>query len=236
MKMMIRNNVAILLGGAILASSCATPTPEVDKSAAGDQISFDGLYPVTGTYVDKAWAHPDLDLTGYKKILIVGAGIHYRPVKGSAGNRTGSQSSREFPISEKNRVKMAEEVGKAFREELAKVESLELATAPGPDVLIVRGALLDVVSRIPPERIGRSDVYLSSIGEATLVLELIDSESNTVLVRALDRRAAEQLGMVMKSSSVTNWSEVRRLAKRWATLLRTRLEAISTNMDLGSAA
>ncbi len=57
-----------------------------------------------------------------------------------------------------------------------------------PDVLLIRGALLDVVSYVPPDNIsGRGSVFLSSVGEATLVIELRDSITNAILARAIDR-------------------------------------------------
>ena len=55
---------------------------------------------------------------------------------------------------------------------------------------MIRGGLIDVVSHVPPETVGRSDIYLKSVGEATLVIEISDSESNAPLVRIVDRRAA----------------------------------------------
>jgi hypothetical protein len=80
------------------------------------------------------------------------------------------------------------------------------------------------------------DVYLASVGEATLILELVDSESNTVLVRAVDRRAADSQNRSFPSNSVSNWAEVRRLAAFWARLLRERLDELASAMTLGEDA
>jgi hypothetical protein len=75
--------------------------------------------------------------------------------------------------------------------------------------------------------VGRGDIYLSSVGEATLVLELKDSLSGETIYRAIDRRAAERAGgTMMTSNTVTTKSEVRRLAQRWATRLREGLDSI----------
>ena len=97
----------------------------------------------------------------------------------------------------------------------------------GDDVLILQGALLDVVSKVPPDHVGRSEIYLSSVGEATLVIEALDSMSEEVIFRAVERRAAERVGsQPIQSTSVTTWSEVRRLIRRWATTLRKGLDSI----------
>jgi len=99
---------------------------------------------------------------------------------------------------------------------------------PGPDVLLVRGAIIDIVSRVPPQGPGRSDVYLDSVGQATFVIELIDSETSTVLARATDTRAAETPGYTLKANRVTNTAEVRKLATYWASLLVDALNTITT--------
>ncbi len=71
------------------------------------------------------------------------------------------------------------------------------------------------------------------MGEATLVIELADSQSGSVLVRAVDRRAAQQTGWMTESTSVTNAAEVRRLFSSWARMVRTALEELTDDLDIG---
>ncbi len=81
--------------------------------------------------------------------------------------------------------------------------------------------------RYPPEMKGRGEIYLSSVGAATLVIEGIDSMSGEVVFRAVDRRSVKPAGArIQRVNTVTNWSEVRRVARRWATILREGLESI----------
>jgi len=93
-------------------------------------------------------------------------------------------------------------------------------------VLIVEGGVLDVVSYVPPEPIGvQSAVFLSSVGEATLVLELRDSESRAILARSIDRRAADNPSTDIRyANNVTRSADVQRLIRRWATRLREGLD------------
>ena len=100
--------------------------------------------------------------------------------------------------------------------------------SPGPEVLLIRGGLLDVVSRVPPETIGRSSIWIDSVGEATLVLEVRSSESNSIYARAVDRRAASS-AMMRESNRVTNRAEVRRLGRRWGSLIREALDTLLTD-------
>jgi hypothetical protein len=209
-----------------LSAGCATGPPVLDTSASAE-LSFDGLYPLNNTRADAAWSIADLDLSGYTKIMLQSAGIEYRSA--NAGSRTRIRSSQtEFALSDEKKARLREIVQEAFVTELAKSKKFTLVTAPGDDVLLVRGALLDVVSKAPPGPIGRGDIFLSSIGAATLVLELRDSVSEAILARAVDRRAADNIGgELRRSNSANNQQAVKRLANHWARELRNRLEEFS---------
>ena len=88
------------------------------------------------------------------------------------------------------------------------------------------GYMIDIVSAVPPETVGRNRIYLNRVGEATLVLELRDSMSNEILARSADRRGADP-AWTIESSRVTNLAEVRRLARTWARILVNRLDQIA---------
>ncbi len=208
----------------LLIFGCATSTPTIDTGPDAE-VTFDGLHEIKGSIADKAWARPDLELSQYSKIRLQGAGIEYRP--GGESGRTSMARSRGGPyeVTEKQKEGLRQVVAEAFLDELGKSEKYSLVNESGPDVLLVRGALLDVVSYVPPEPIGRGSIYLSRVGEATLVLELRDSITEAILARVVDRRAAEDMGgMLQESNRVHNTAEVRRLAKRWASMLRERLD------------
>jgi len=137
-----------------------------------------------------------------------------------------NRSADEFPIEPENRARFEEEVGEVFRDELAKIENWEYVTEPGRDVLMLVGYIIDVVSAVPPDPIGRNRIYLTRVGEATLVLELRDSMSSEILARSADRRGADPAWPI-ESSRVTNLAEVRRLARTWARILVRRLDQIA---------
>jgi len=221
--------LAIVALAAIAAVGCSsTPTFQTGEDA---DVTHDGLTRMDRTVMDAVWARTDLDLRGITKIMLLGAGVEYRPVDGPYSGRRGVGSARrssntsEFQLHPETQALFEEEITGAFLEELAASEVFEIVEEPGPDVLLVHGGLLDVVSRVPPENVGRSRVFLDSVGEATLVLEVRDSVSLTVLVRAVDRRA--MAGMTtFESSEPRNRAEVRRLGRRWGQMLREGLEAV----------
>ena len=231
--MMIEQNAKLvgLSAIALLCTGCAM-NPTIDTSADAG-LSFDGLYPVEGTRADKAWARQDVDLSIYDKIMLEGVGIHYRPVKDVS--RAAQSRASEFPISAETKKEMREVLSEGFLKELSKTDRFEFVSEPGPDVLLIRGALIDVVSRVPPDRAGRSEVYLSSVGEATLVVELIDSQSEAVLIRSVDRRAAEKVGPARASNTASNRAEVRRLAASWGRSLREGLEYLADEFEVGAS-
>ncbi len=212
------------VAAAILATTACSMTPAIDTSPTAE-VTFDGLHEVTGVRVDKAWARPGFDITGYSKIKLQGAGIEFRPGGESGRTYLSRTNADHFEVTPEQRERFQALVTRAFLQELAKSESFEIVNDPGPDVLLVRGGLIDVVSFVPPEPVGRSDIYLSAVGEATLVLEIRDSITNAILVRVVDRDAAEDIGGgFSESNRVNNAAEVRRLVNRWARALRERLD------------
>ena len=217
--------IMYLTAAALLLSACASePTIQQGPDA---ETSFDGLVRIDNSRFQRAWIDPDVDLGSYTKIMPGTAKFEFRAVKERTRTSTSLTSAQEFWISEDNRERLVETVSQIFREEMAKSQHFTITDTPGQDTLIVTGALLDIVSRVPPESVGRTEVFLSSVGEATLVLELRDSLSGETIYRAADRRAIERAGgQAIHANTVTTWSEVRRWARRWATRLVEGLDSI----------
>ena len=133
----------------------------------------------------------------------------------------------EFWISDENRQKLIDTVTEIFAEELAEVEGYTMTDKRGPNAMIVVGGLYDIVSEVPPEYIGASRIYLSAVGEATLVIEVRDSLSGATIFRGIDRSKIESgANTMVEANPVTAWAEVRRWARRWGGRLRTGLESI----------
>jgi hypothetical protein len=209
---------AVLIYAAGVQAAPRAPRIQTGPDA---EVTYDGLYRVDRSVMDAAWVKPDLDLTGYTKLMLGSAGISYKKIDNV------SRSSTQFPVREENKERLRTVMREEFVEELEKLERYELVSEPGPDVLMLVGGVIDVVSHVPSDanspRFTRGGIYLSSVGAATLVVELRDSESNEVLARAADRRSAEAM-RAFEYNEVQGWAEVRRLAKNWARTLRQRLE------------
>lgn len=218
--------LATIAIAAVFAGCTAAPSVQTGADA---ETTFDGLVKIDNSRFADAWIDPDVDLSRYNKIIPIRAEFEFRAVKENpkaTGLRRSNES--EYWITEENRARLVEEVSDVFRDELAKSKSFTITDQPGPDTLILVGTLHDIVSRVPPDLIGRGEIFISSVGEATLVLELRDSLSGETIYRALDRRRGEQPGgtTMIRSNSVTTWAEVRRLARRWAVRLREGLDSV----------
>ncbi|MGI9272293.1 MAG: DUF3313 family protein [Woeseiaceae bacterium] len=218
----IRTTIIGLAAMAFVGCTASTPTLDTSPEA---EMTFDGLYPVKGGRMDEAWARADFDIESYSKVLMQDVGIEYRPGGESRRRSALSTRSSHYEVTTAQKERFESLLREVFLDELAKGDHFELVAEPGPDVLLIRAGLLDVVSFVPPDPLGNADVYLSRVGEATLVLEMRDSVSDAILVRAVDRRAAEDIGgSFTVSNRVTNSAEVRRLARHWATGLRQGLD------------
>lgn len=213
------------LAAMIFIAGCATePSVQTGPDA---ETTFDGLVRIDHARFAGAWIDPDVDLEQYTKIIPGGAEFEFRSVQKMSASAARRADEREFWISDSNRQRLADTVTDVFEEELRKSKYFTVTDEPGPDALVIVGGLHDIVSQVPPEDVGRSEVWLRSVGEATLVIELRDSLSNEVVYRAVERRAAENVGnRMIRANTATTWAEVRRWARRWAVRLREGLDSI----------
>ena len=218
--------LAIFAAANSVGCTAASPTIQTGPDAA---VSFDGLHEIDNSRADIAWAVPDIDLSGYTSILPVSLGIEYTEVANKANTAITRAQRGPYFIDDNARAEFEALVGEIFMEELHKSDRFRIVDERGPNTLIVAGGLLDVTSQVPPTKVGSSSrIYLSSIGDATLVLEIRDSETNRILARAIDRRAAEPIGSSFQTSnSVSDTAEIRRLIRYWATGLREALDGFN---------
>ncbi len=208
----------------MIFAGCSS-TPPTIQTGADAEVSFDGLHKIDNALFASAWADPDIDFSGYSKVIPGGAEYQFRAVDKNSGNMRSGSSNSQYWISDADRERLVKETTEFFAEELANSERFEVTDTKGGDVIILRGALHDIVSNVPSDLMGRGDIYLSKVGEATIVVEILDSMSNKVIFRGTERRTAEPV-VAVRSNSVSTWAEVRRLMRRWASTVREGLDSI----------
>ena len=99
-------------------------------------------------------------------------------------------------------------------------------TEPGPDVLRVRPQIVDLyINALENRGPGIVDTYVVDAGEMTLVADLLDSQTNTLLAHVKDReRDSDYTGQFQIANRVTNTAEARRVIAEWARTLREALD------------
>ena len=218
---MLNFRKAVLLGLAL--GFCGLAAAQDDDL----EVTYDGLVRIDKGAYKLSWADPDVDFTVYDKVIPGGATFQFRAVKKTSSTVARARNQKEFWISDSDKQKLEETVTEIFQAEIAKSKHFEVVAEPGPDTLIIRGAMADIVSQVPPDLMSRGEIYLSSMGEATLVIEAVDSLSGEVIYRGVERRAIQRAGnQMVLANTVTTWAEVRRWARRWATRLREGLDGI----------
>ena len=206
---------------------------EAQEQQSEGSNRYSELVKVDGAF-SETFVMPGVNFGDFNKVYLWEAQFEYRDVGPARKTRSTMLSThkREFGISEEDRRKFEEIVGEAFNKEIAKAKEFSIIDNIDDidsSTLILRGALIDIISRVPPEMVGRSDVYLSSVGAATFAMEFIDARTGGVVTLVAERRAMETLnsrsGMAtVPANSASVMGDIRRWSGDLARRLRTRLD------------
>lgn len=215
--------LALLLSTATVCglSACQTTKP----SQLDELTAQEGLERVKVKGVDAAYRRPGANLSAYNKLLVHPAYVEFsknwKPEQDSALYRMNE------PDREKIRTGIAEMFAEVMQKELQDKGGYQLVDEPAPDVLEVRPAIVNLYINAPDismQTAGRTRTYTADAGEMTLVIELRDSVTGTLLSRAFDRRSGDNMTWQW-TTSVTNSAEARRIIAGWADTLRNALDA-----------
>lgn len=217
----------LCLGGALVLAACAASPLQPGPDG---ELTAEGLQRMTGSNLDEVWVRPGADLRGYRAVVLEPTEVAYREV----GERVSYDTPRMraepdgFPIPADQRARIERSFRDRLAQELDASPHYRRVDEPAAGTLSVRAVLVDFVSRVPPEgSYGRRETYVSSVGEATLVLELWDIERDELLARAMDhRRAGPQGHQLIRANHVTSWGEIDRQMQRWAGEVRSLLDQL----------
>lgn len=211
------NMIRLILLASILIT---VPAFAQEAAPASDSPPETELQKQKGEFFKEVWVHPDADFTQYDKLFLWEGVFEYRDVGPARRSRSTmiSTHKREFGISDVDREKFEEIVGEAFDQGLQGKgdKRFELVSELGPGTMILRGGVLDIISMVPPGTVGRSDIYLASIGEGTLVLELLDAQTGDVLALVAERRSFSRPGGLSTTTMPTNSATIVGDLRRWA--------------------
>jgi hypothetical protein len=180
--------------------------------------SWDGLVEVKAKKMDAVFLLPGADFRPYTKVMIDPTQVAFHKDWMRSMNQTQRDLSRRVTQEDADRILSAarSNFDDIFGEAFTKA-GLTVVTAPGPDVLRVSTAVVNLYVNAPDiPTPGRSYTFTAEAGEATLIIETRDSMTGALMGRVVDRRETRgTMGMQM-TTSATNVSEFRALFKQWA--------------------
>ncbi len=205
----------LLVFAAIFAVT-VTPT----QGRAEGPLNYEGLTDVTVRTLDHAQVRPDVVFSVYTGVMLDDVTVAFR---------TPDRSQRQFPLDDEQKTRFHELLSQAYLSELAALRNLELVSEPGRDILQLSIRVQDVAATAVPRsvaNVGRAAMALQAVGEATLVIEVFDSQSGEILARGVDTKAIEGAAMAQDGGLVSRWEDVDKLCAQWASTTRQRLESL----------
>lgn len=208
--------IVILLGFFGLMSACAPqPTTPIDLP----ESNFDGLEKINSRHFSAAFVRPGVNFSHYQELLLGESELAFR---------TPDRSKQQFPLTAEQKSRFRQLLDARFAKELTNSTTLQMTSSPGPRALKLEVRVQDIIAMVPPRSVsGVGDIALQALAEATLVIEISDSESEEILARVFDRRVIEGTAIAQRQGPpVTQWEEVEAVCDRWASTVRARLDVV----------
>ena len=213
----------------VAAVFCFVCSPALLAAQPPPEVSQDGLHLQKSTKSTLVYMKPGATWTQYSKVAILDCFVDFDKNWQRDYNSSQISSSNRVSESDMNRIKndVASEFKKVFTKQLQAKGGYQVVDAAGPDVLIVRPAIINVRVTAPDlMTAGISRTVVRSAGSATLYLELWDSATNTILARAMDAKADPGFaGRGQTADRVTNTMAADDILRGWADRLRKYLDA-----------
>ena len=100
-----------------------------------------------------------------------------------------------------------------------------MVTEAGEDVLDVIPFIVNLVITAPDTMTPGRSTFTANAGQMTLVAELRDSETGQIIARVVDNQRARSSGTFRLATPVSNLGAARPIIARWASILRSELDA-----------
>lgn len=215
-----------ILGSALVIALSATSLQA--KRQKMPDTTADGLLLIKKAKgADYVYALEEADLSIYNRIILLEPNIAFRKHwqddinSGRTIDRI-SDSDMEAMIAGGKEIFM-----KQFTKTLDK-KKYPIAEKPEGDVLLVKATIANLEINAPdPDRTNGTwtKIYTEEAGEATLIIELYDSVTGQILIRAIDHQEiGEQFGMPIARTQFTNINDARDVFDMWAKALARGLD------------
>jgi len=212
----------------VLGLLASLPVSAREKTAPA---IVDGLHLVPDTQLGLVYAEPDADLSVYKQLLLIDAQVAFK----KNWQREINQD-KPYHITAGDMQKIKEEVSALFREIFTRElqsAGFVLVTRQSPDTMIIRPAILDLNVNSPDNpRGGTTRNITESAGDMTLYLELRDSITGDVLVKAMDFQFDRSNITPFMMDRTRNERAARQLLTNWAQVLVNGLKETGVNTSV----
>jgi hypothetical protein len=212
---MFKSNGAVTLA---LLSGCVVNAPPVAEKTP------DGLVRVQSKQVDTVYAKPGVSLARYRRVMLDPVELAFKL----------DWEKRHPEVSESDIARIRSQGAAVFHEifssALSRQHGYGLTMQPGADVLRITASITELDVAAAPGTSGQR-MYVVSPGDLALLMELRDSQTGALLVRAIDREKGRTFGNLQVEGAVENSAEARRALEMWAGLLRDALDAARTGMQ-----
>jgi len=204
----------VLTGLSVLAllSGCVVNAPPVTEKTS------DGLVRVQSKQVDTVYAKPGVSLARYKRVMLDSVELAFKL----------DWEKRHPEVSESDIARIRSQGSAVFYDIFSSALTLNngypLTTQPGADVLRVTASITELDVAATPGTTGTQRMYVVSPSDLTLSMELRDSATGALLVRAIDREKGRAAGDLRVEGAVSNSAEARKALEMWAGLLRGALD------------
>ena len=205
---------------AVFISACASTQKELPK------VSHDGLDLVEGTKLGAVYKKPGADLSQYDRVAILDCTVAFRKnwQRDQNADRMGLQRGVSKEDMDRMKKNLSDEFNKVFSKELQK-GGYKIVDKGAEDVLLLRPAIINLDVAAPDTMSpGMTRTFTASAGEMTLYMELYDSATSAILARVVDEKAGRDHGGMQISNRVTNVAEADRILRKWADILRQKLD------------
>lgn len=194
--------------------------------AAGDlpEVTKDGLHLVKQNELGAVYVKPGASLEAYEQVMLIDAYVAFAKDWQKEYNRD-HMGGRRVSDNDMLRIKekVAEEFVRIFTRELEE-GGYKIATEAGPDVMILRPAIIDLEITAPDVGAGWGRTYVSEAGALTLYAELYDSVTSAKFAEVIDAEIAGDHFRAQLANRTTNQHALDETLVFWADLLRKRLD------------
>jgi hypothetical protein len=217
--------------GIVFCALAALVLGPVGTAVAKDpppQVSQDGLQLTKSTKSRLVYVKPGATFSQYDKFAILDCYVEFEKnwQKRYNDSQVGLQGRVNDDDVQRMKTGLAAEFKKVFVKELQGKGGYQIVDKAGPDVLILRPALINVEVSAPDlMTAGIGATVVHSAGQMTLYLELWDSTTNTILARIMDAQADDS-PFAQQANRVTNVAAADDILQGWARELRQRLDLV----------